>query len=320
MTAGTVLMSLRSGVGNQLFQYAAGLQVAAELDATLYVQPAPGSGIGLLDLLPEGSVLRAGPEQWRRFRLSPEQRSLQRRLVDRAARAMPWHQRRVAHIRQVVGTDQHALAPRKGRIDAKDCFMSGWFIHRSWFGNTAPLVAEQVRTTLEVHPAFGLGRGATVISFRRGDYVRLGWDLDLSYYETALSRLGSDAGPLWLVGDDALFLEMARPWLAARGHDVRVVPDLGGSRALTDLAIIAGASGVVMSNSTFCWWGVTAGAARGRPDNADAGRARTGEPHRQKLVFVPEPWLPSANQSHEQAGLRHPDWQVVSTCFGQTIT
>lgn len=319
MAAGTVLVSLRGGVGNQLFQYAAGLQVATELDATLYVHPVPGSGIGLLDVLPEGTVRRAGPEQWRPYHVSPVPLPLQQRLLDRAARSMPWYRRRVAHVRQIFGTGQHASTPRTAGIDAKHCYMSGWFIHRSWYGVTAPLVAEQLRAALEDHPAFDLARGGTVISFRRGDYVRLGWDLDLSYYEAALSQLGPGAGPLWIVGDDALFLQLARSWFAAHGHEVQTVPEFGGSRALVDLAVIAGASTVVMSNSTFCWWGVTAGAAHRRTGNTGQRMPHTGHADPRQLVFIPEPWLPTSTPGDEPGGLRHPDWRALRAHFGQTI-
>ncbi len=107
----------------------------------------------------------------------------------------------------------------------------------------------------------------------------------------------------FVVGDDSFFLDLARDWLVSRGIAAQRVPSFEGSPGITDLAMLAGAGSVIMSNSSFCWWGVTAGDSEARPD---------------RRVFVPTPWN---RQKKLQAGLTSAPkpvaWIPVPSTFGR---
>jgi hypothetical protein len=64
-----------------------------------------------------------------------------------------------------------------------------------------------------------------------------------------------------------------------------------------DLALLATAEQVVMSNSTFCWWGVVAGQTPGR----------------ERVVIAPRPWLMGAglDGKADEDSLLRPEWLTV---------
>jgi hypothetical protein len=94
------------------------------------------------------------------------------------------------------------------------------------------------------------GSGYVCCHMRRTDYHTFagGVALPMSYYETALGRLGAPEGtPVVFVGDD---LEEAR-------ESFRDFPGARFERndEAIDLQLLGHASCVVVSNSTFAWWG-----------------------------------------------------------------
>lgn len=90
----------------------------------------------------------------------------------------------------------------------------------------------------------------TCVHVRRADYLEIdGWALPASYFAEALAAAGAwtDAGPVIVVSDD---LDAAR---AELGH-------LRGLRfeansAMVDLLLLMNADKVILSNSSFSWWG-----------------------------------------------------------------
>jgi hypothetical protein len=138
----------------------------------------------------------------------------------------------------------------------------------------------------------GIENGA-VISLRRGDYVRLGWDLPLEYYDSALRLLEPGNIPIWIIGDDALVIELVSEKWRRQGLNVLALPDLGISNTRRDLALLVRAKNVIMSNSTFCWWGVV-----------------TGNLHRRETsrrIISPNRWLPLPGAD----SLINPSWESV---------
>jgi len=301
---GLVLVHLQGGLGNQLFQYAAGLAVARETGAPVRCIRSDSAGIAIDAVLPAGTVVFAEPGDRRRFHLSQPSDSIAVRLANRAARQAPGYRRKHSLLVQGWSTGNSANQPRRDEPIRPYCYLTGWFIHRSWFAPVLSDLAAPLCDQLRQHPAFALAQGATVVSFRRGDYVRFGFDLGLDYYERAIAHLGASTGPCWVVSDDAAFGQLAAEWLTARGLSAAPAPAFAGSRALADLALTAGATRVVMSNSTFCWWAVVAGDTAGTP----------------RQVIVPYPWIQMGEEAaHAPDGwisdgdLYQPNWQRLDS-------
>jgi hypothetical protein len=150
----------------------------------------------------------------------------------------------------------------------------GWFQSELFFAD----VAAEIRAAFCLRGAqrerftdsYGdlAGRPYVCCHLRRTDYHTFagGAALPMRYYEDALERLGPPAGtPVVFVGDD---LEEA----------VRAFGTLPGARfehndAAVDFQLVTDASAVVVSNSTFAWWGAWLNA-----------RARDG-------VIAPRHWI-----------------------------
>lgn len=249
------------GVGNQLFQYAAGLGLSQTSGASLVVDRSNVEGLCLPDLLPEGTVEVASQSERRRFGVSHGSESAALRAAMLLRRTALERSRRMTVV--IESKSRGADAPEHL---ADRCLLIGWFINPTWFGSSWEAVAGQVLRRLAMHPAYAAATeaNAAVVSFRRGDFVRWGLDLSLGYYEQSLDHLRSATGPVWLVGDDQLFLAFASRWFADRGVDASPAPVFDGSAGIADLSLLAGAQTVVMSNSTFCWWGTAAGDQAGR--------------------------------------------------------
>lgn len=89
-----VVVRLQGGLGNQLFEYAAGRFVAERDGATLFVQRPSESGLDLFDVLPAAQCVEAPAHLRRRFRVSEPGDPPWRRLVNAALREVPWQRAR----------------------------------------------------------------------------------------------------------------------------------------------------------------------------------------------------------------------------------
>jgi Glycosyl transferase family 11 len=123
-----------------------------------------------------------------------------------------------------------------------------------------PTVADDVRAAFAPRPehvgAFRavysdlVGREYVCCHMRRTDYHTFagGVALPMSYYAAALAQIAPPSGtPVVFVGDD---LDEARAAFGSR-EDAR----FEHNDAVVDHQLLRGASAVVVSNSTFAWWG-----------------------------------------------------------------
>ncbi len=261
-------MGLRGGLGNQLFQFASGYGIATRVDAELFF---------------DGTKLREA-EHWLPGLLGPHYRSASPeqllrlgvlhgsdRLRDRAARFGLRHAidagRRMRHL-----TDR-TMSPGDrpedtGRYDERILSMDlptqllGWFQSDRYFSHVADEVVQQLRLPQVTLPPPMRSQPIVAVHFRRGDYVRMGWQLPFSYYEHALDLMRSavpDATFL-VFGDDPEFVRLATVWVARYGP-VSNAYDLADG-ALEQLTLASECDHAVIANSSFAWWAAWLGDRR----------------------------------------------------------
>lgn len=279
------IVSLMGGLGNQLFQYSAGLELANR------------NGVDLaLDL------------SWfsRRFRRSS---GLTLREFELSG---------VAKDCQLVGLDQRfglevgshikdyllmrvsqGLALRFGNtfveksmdFDARVLSLEpgirliGYFQSRNYFQNVETILRERIDGATLVTPVMSelLGRSLElrpiILHIRRGDFLTTSTTsnrISKQYYAESvqlLRRKGFD-GPVWLMSDDP---GSALEWLSGSLQVDFTMPIFEGLDSLQSLAILSSGFALVISMSTFSWWGafmseahgaqVVAPRGAGRPDN-----------------------------------------------------
>ena len=133
-------------------------------------------------------------------------------------------------------------------------YLTGYFQHPSWFAESKDLVLKKLDSNLKIVKNESPDN-LTSIHLRRSDYVRLGWDLPLSYYEKVIA---SDAkikeGPVAIFSDDRLVSTLFEDRLLTAGIDVYKHEKMASQSALHDFVTISHSSRIVMSNSTFSWW------------------------------------------------------------------
>lgn len=258
-----VSVALMGGLGNQLYQLATGLEVAARascrltLDLSWYRQALRRSD-GVILRHFELGPLTADLEIYRGP--SSSLASVARHSADILTRRQPW----LAHLpwsRRVVEAagsfDERILAAAPGSL------LVGYFASWRYF----PQAAHDVRTRVEQAVAGSewledlrmkaKEQQPIALHVRRGDYLTLSGiygHISPDYYFRAvrLIRGLGHGGPVWLFSDDP---GGAREWLSSKVQvDELIQPGLNVS-SLEVMSGMSYSSAVVAANSSFSWWG-----------------------------------------------------------------
>jgi len=240
---GPVFVRLTGGVGNQLFQVAAGAGIGGL--QRVRVLPARSNGqLSLADLAP-GLAACAGPLESRIARSALARGALAQGPGRSGGPLGNVIRRRTAR----QGTDvSDAFLPRPSSARTAR-LLDGYFQHPTWFGDGLAEVADALAKTA---PA-GCGH-ETVVHARGGDYADLGWSLQDEYYRRAIAALGRPAA-LHVVSDDA---DLAQR-IVRIASETGWVATTSSNSAVDDFWAIALATRLVMANSSFSWWAATVG-------------------------------------------------------------
>lgn len=122
--------------------------------------------------------------------------------------------------------------------------LDGWFQRHEYYRPHR----DRIRQWLQFDPAVTIfaERPDVVIHVRRTDYVSLGWALPYSFYEAALEKLSPIADRPFIMTDDPLdpFFNRFSRWK----------PRFATGTPLEQMAFMASAKRLVISQSTFSWW------------------------------------------------------------------
>jgi len=125
------------------------------------------------------------------------------------------------------------------------------------------------------------------ISVRRGDYLMLQNNhcvLDTPYYQEALDTyFQSNIDQIFVFSDDLEWCQQVF------GNDVIYVKDDVG----TQLFLMSKMKHLILSNSTFAWWGAYLNSNNG-------------------IIVAPTPWFGSNYSDKNTQDLYHPTWKVLS--------
>lgn len=293
--AGAVTVRLMGGLGNQLFQYAAGRAAATRLGVDLLVDT------GFLAATRGSETHREFALQW----LVPSEdvvRSTTTGMLGRVGDRL----RRTLHREcspRVFTEAGYSYDPRILDV-APGSTVIGYFQSWRYFEAIAPALRNDVlaaaprsswfTSTLEQLDADGPW---TAVHIRRGDYLlarnaAYHGLLSPDYYERALAQI-DPAGSHRLVAfsDDP---ESVPGVLRERADDAVIIDPPSQSSPMESLALMSRASAIVTANSSFSWWG-----------------AWLAGP--QASVACPLPWLHGAGL--DEGDLRPPWWQSVGSDF-----
>jgi hypothetical protein len=274
---------MQGGLGNQLFQYAAGRALAARLGARLVLDCTTSLRAErpfVLDRYPiDADIVRDahGKPRRRHFRIPG---ALGRRLTDAFHDRVPTGYRIDGHHFKVFGERRELhYDPQFERLAGSTYLIGDWQSYR-YFENAADLIRGEIRP---VGPPSDANRNwlarietanSVCLHVRRGDYLRhRGPPLVCarSYYDGALQHVRR------FVQDPQIFVfsdDIAWCRDAFASTDVRFVDVNGPDDAVDDLRLMAACRHHIIANSSLSWWG--------------AWLAR----HPGQVVIAPQPWVP----------------------------
>jgi len=287
-----IIVKLKGGLGNQLFQYAAGFRLASMRNAELK-----------LDLSEFENPRHRTP---RSYELGVFEISAERALAEDVAslsrsakRAIQrWIAKYLRYSTEAGGTERHFHFDPKILSLGDDVILDGYWQSERYFAD----VAEAVRREFSFkQPA--AGRNAEVIAeiaecnavslhVRRGDYVADPAAMAMhglcspDYYERAVEHVAERiADPVFfLFSDDPDWVRENLKLCAS----VRLVDHNGSDAGSEDLRLMSRCSHHIIANSTFSWWGAWL------------------DPHPEKIVVAPKRWF--ADDSIDTSDLLPANW------------
>lgn len=277
-----ILVRVTGGLGNQLFQYAAGVALADRLCGQLKMDPGAYAS-----------------EHLRRYRLDelldPPDRVSAEDLQELLAPG--WISRNVLRRRpiRVIKHHEASFRPEVLAID-HSCYLDGYWQSERYFAAIRQGLRDRIRFRGESHGAHGLeARAASEriasVHIRRGDYVQVNalrdWHgvLPLEYYEEGLRLLDKRFAlqGVFVFTDDP-------EWAAEqfRTHLPTTIVSQPGADELRDLAVMRACHYHVIANSSFSWWGAWLSAAE--PQAVVAPRRWFATPLEDASAIVPPGW------------------------------
>ena len=296
--ANSIALALKGGFGNQLFEYAAALSVQ--------------------DCLPNSHInfFSTGNEWGKEHPDINSTLGIEVRYPNRAARMQyrgvsareGWQDDFSALSAQLISwavrRDYMVLTtPFDPFVDPKSSsvFMEGFFQHPSWWSNTWSRVAHflveardrQINDSFEVLPE------VTAIKVRRSDYLRLGWALDLQYFEDAFERLEVAGSPVMLFTEDEGFVREFTKFCARFNCAIVPSQSFTGNPNIDDFWNLSLARKQVLSNSSYSWW---------------AGAMATLISEDTKIAY-PRPWFPESPEMQNVPDMGLPGWHACGASF-----
>jgi hypothetical protein len=289
MSDAPVIVRLEGGLGNQLFQYAAGRTIALETGRKLLLDPSAYREDRLRSYQLDHFAIAARPLRAGDVPLLKLRRSRLRGLVPRR-----W---RYGIVREAFPA-RVPVWPEAPVDDAGTPYLIGYWQSERYFAAVADTIRRELR--VKAAPDGANARlldeiaacDAVAIHVRRGDYVSnpaataYHGLCGLEYYAAAIRRLsGKVSQPHFFVFSDDL--DWVRENLDT-GHPTTWVGD-NADTPWEDLRLMAACRHFIVANSSFSWWGAWLGAWPGKQVIAPARWFRAD--HGGEGEIVPAGWL-----------------------------
>ncbi len=254
------------GLGNQMFQYAAGLRLAhrhqteLKLDLSFLMDRSPRENFAYRDfdlVVFNFPTSRASPEEVRQFRhlRKSGSRNFLRRIANKLTRCHYYF--------------EHHLSFDPSVLELPDeTYLEGYFQNESYFSDIEQIVRQRFRVAPDESKLPAATRSlaneirtddSVCLHVRRADYVTIPFTkqyhgiCSLDYYERGLAKLRSLGvrGKVFVFSDD-------EDWCHENFRDASQFEIVGnehaGPRASTHLWLMILCRHFLISNSSFSWW------------------------------------------------------------------
>jgi len=275
-----VSVDLQGGLGNQLFQYAAGHALARRTGASLRLELSHYARFDkrsyLLDCyaVPAPISQQPSPMRWRGLPHAVAVKACKRGGFSTKALYGGWN--------VYIQPGQH-FDPAFDNLEPP-IHLHGYFQSELYFGSVTDEIRELFTIRIPTSAAYAAARERIAaaawpvsIHVRRGDFIsdpslrEVNVALGTPYYRAAMQlgeRLFAKPPTYFVVSDD---IALARELFGDGGNFVYLSDQI--DRPWEDLALMAACRGHIIANSTFSWWGAWL------------------DPHPDKIVIAPRQWF-----------------------------
>lgn len=283
-----IIVRLSGGLGNQLFQYAAGRRLALKhgvelvLDLSYYREVQDRAG-------------KVAPRKFEldRFRIAARRVDLPSKVRQAMPRLLPGSSPAVGG-RQMVRIWQqdygHAHGPWFEAVPSH-AYLYGFWRSERFFEPAAAPVREELRPVeqADLPPTDWLREASSMVAVhvRRGDFLahlKRYRVVNRRYVAKAMAEFGESYG-FAVFSDDPVWCRKN-----IHGRDVRIMP---AGDAIRDLLLMSACAHQIIANSSFSWW---AAWLNSNPD---------------KRVIAPWPWFAPGYRNIEAQEILPESWQVV---------
>ena len=295
-SADRVVLLLHGGLGNQLFQYAAAIDLVLDHDPDRVLVLSYGNEWG--NDHPDLATMAGVPIHY------PHRGY--RSLIPGIAVRESWKDVISSVTARAWGTLTGARVVHQGDPFAKrdvpsarTVILDGFFQHPSWWEGSW----ERVARVINAHRPNGVdevrSHQRTAIKIRRSDYVGRGIVLTELYYTQALDTLGIVDCEVTVVCEDIDYLSHFSTLLGERGCSAHLSEPITSNPNVDDFWHLASSRRQVLANSSYCWWAA-----------AVAKVAMT-----ETSAVYPVPWLPNSWNAGAVPDLGLPGWSAVPAEF-----
>jgi hypothetical protein len=262
--AGSVVLYPRGGLGNQLFQYGAALQLSIDLgcrisvnDSLLNPKVTMNAGVASRHLeLDEfkNQISTTSRSRGLSSRFRSKAMTIQRLVGDKVPRLL---------LKIGVFANERTDQIEVFRTIRKPVVINSYCSSQVYFPDCQDELAKQISEIRQpsqwyIQTAKELERDAPIaLHVRLGDYKNLGsmyGSPDPQYYANAVKLITERIGkhPIWLFSDEP---ELASKILEKHVTVSRIIDPKASDRAIEHLNLLGKCQGIVCANSSFSWWG-----------------------------------------------------------------
>jgi hypothetical protein len=284
-----IITELNGGLGNQMFQYAAGLALATkhavELKINLQLLDASDNQTYSLNHF-HINALEASSDEINRYS------SLYSKVSDRVFR--PYFRRKRFY-------EQSFCYDRNFVSASSDTMLSGYWQSEKYFSDFSEIIRQEFRfktppTDINTQLAEEIqGTNSVSLHIRRGDYVtnktanRIHGTCELPYYDKCIERITTSiVNPVFFVFSDDPDWATQNLRLRFSAHYIN---HNYGDRSFEDMRLMSLCKHNIIANSTFSWW---AAWLNSNPE---------------KMVFAPQKWF--NDPTRDTRDLTPQGWQRI---------
>jgi len=286
-----IMIEIKGGIGNQLFQYAAARSLAYQNNSKL--------GIDKSFFEINGYSKRELSLQ--HLNINPKIKFISMLKKIKYLRKIGFLSKYL--INDIVEEKSNEFIYEKinykyGKLNV----MTGYFQSYKFFEDIRPILIEEIKPrkkSIALNKYINLLEGAkkTVsLHVRRGDYVELGWELEINYYINALNEIIKKVeieNPLeiFVFSDDLLWCENNILNEIPEKCNVTLVDD-NSLKDYEEIFLMSLCDNNIISNSTFSWWGAWLNQKK------------------DKIVISPEKWID--NKNVKEFDIIPKEWIIIS--------